>query len=214
MTRFLFSIRARAVVLCGVLGIIVSAVGFGASPASAALLQLRPNTKSCSYPSLTQPFISSGDSSLYMLAPGQVVDSFSGSGWSLSGGAKVKAATLESGRAGSVLDLPSGARAVSPPICVDEGFQTARMMARSVKGAGSVHVSATYEGIALLGIPLSLARDSGSVRGGSAWAPSDPVNVRPDSRSGWQVVRFTFVAQGFGSESQIYNYYVDPRMKG
>jgi hypothetical protein len=166
------------------------------------------------YPPLTQPFLSSGDANWYMLAPGQTIDSFNGTGWSLSGGAKVMSATVASGRTGSVLDLPSGARAVSPPICVDNGFQTARMMVRSVKGAGSVHVSATYEGISLLGLQVSFPRDSGSVRGGSAWTASSPVNVMPDSRSGWQVVRFTFIGEGSGTESQIYNYYVDPRMKG
>ena len=63
-------------------------------------------------------------------------------------------------------------------------------------------------------VQVSLARDSGIVRGGTNWAASNSVNVLPDNRSGWQVVRFTFVGEGAGSESQIYNYYVDPRMKG
>jgi hypothetical protein len=212
MNRFLFSIRSHVIAACGAVAILAPAVG--ASAASAALLQLRPNTKSCTYPALTQPFLSGGDANWYMLAPGQAVDSFSGSGWTLSGGAKVKSATVASGQTASVLDLPSGARAVSPPICVDNGFQTARMMARTVKGAGAVHVSATYEGISLLGIQVSFPRDSGTVRGATNWAASNPVNVRPDDRSGWQVVRFTFAGEGAGSESQIYNYYVDPRMKG
>ena len=204
--------RVRVALACGVAAALVTAVL--ASSASAALLQLRPNTASCTYPALTQPFLSDGDVNWYTLAPGQTVDNFDGSGWTLRNGAKVTSTTLAGGKTGSVLDLPSGAQAVSPPMCVDQGFPTARMMVRSVKGAGSVDVSATYEGISLLGLRLSLARDSGTVSGAEAWGPSDEVDVRPDDRAGWQVVRFTFTARGSRSQSQIYNYYVDPRMKG
>ncbi len=207
-----FKPRVGVVFACGVAAVFAMAALAGS--ASAALLQLRANTTSCTYPALTQPFLSFGDANWYTLAPGQSVDNFNGSGWTLRNGAKVTPTTVGSGMAGSVLDLPNGAQAVSPPMCVDQGFPTARMMIRSVKGAGSVDVTATYEGISLLGIPVSLARNSGTVRGTSAWAPSDSVDVRPDDRSGWQVVRFTFTARGAGSQSQIYNYYVDPRMKG
>jgi hypothetical protein len=35
---------------------------------------------------------------------------FTGTGWTLSGGAKVVSATLADGTTGTVLDLPSGAR--------------------------------------------------------------------------------------------------------
>ena len=204
--------RVRVVFACGVAAVLAATVL--ASSASAALLQLRANTTSCTYPALTQPFLAVGDANWYTLAPGQTVDSFNGSGWTLRNGATVASAKVASGKPGSVLHLPSGAQAVSPPMCVDETFPTARMMIRSVKGAGSVDVSATYEGISLLGIPVSLARYGGAVRGATAWSPSDSVNVSPDDRNGWQVVRFTFTARGTGSQSQIYNYYVDPRMKG
>ena len=204
--------RVRVALASGIAAVFATAAF--ASSASASLLQLRANTSSCTYPALTQPFLSDGDANWYTLAPGQTVDNFDGSGWTLRNGAKVTSTTVAGGMPGSVLDLPNGAQAVSPPMCVDQGFPTARMMVRSVKGSGSVDVSATYEGISLLGLRLSLARDGGSVRGADAWAPSNEVDVRPDDRDGWQVVRFTFTARGSRSQSQIYNYYVDPRMKG
>ena len=212
MKQVLSKPRVRLAFASGI-AVVLATVAF-ASSATASLLQLRANTASCTYPALSQPFLSFGDANWYTLAPGQTVDNFDGSGWTLRNGAKVTSTTVAGGMPGSVLDLPSGAQAVSPPMCVDEGFPTARMMVRSVKGAGSVDVSATYEGISLLGIRLSLARDSGAVSGGDAWGPSDEVDVRPDDRVGWQVVRFTFTARGSRSQSQIYNYYVDPRMKG
>ncbi len=214
MTQFLFSKRSRAILAGGVFAAIVFALGLVPRPAGAALLQLKPNTKGCVYPALTQPFLSAGDANWYTLAPGQSVDSFNGAGWTLSGGAQVKPATLANGKTGSVLNMPSGSRAVSPAICVDKGFQTARMRVRSLSSAG-VHVSATYEGISILGLRVSLPRDSGNVRSqNGAWAISSPIDVAPDDRTGWQVVRFTLVSRGTATSSQIYNFYIDPRMKG
>ncbi len=214
MNQFLFSVRSRAIATCGVLATLTSALALLPSSGSAALLRLRPDTSKCTYPTLTQPYSSLGDANWYFLAPGQALDSFSGSGWSLSGGAKVKSTTLASGRTGPVLDLPRGSRAVSPPICVKYDFQYARMLVRSLSGSQGVHVSATYDGINLLGIAVSLPRDSGTVRGSGTWGVSTPIDVRPNGTSSWQVVRFTLTPQGTSGDSQIYNFYVDPRMKG
>ena len=200
---------------CGVLGsLVVLAFGLSSTSAGAATAQLQPNSTPCKYPTLSQPFLSVGDANWYFLAPGQTVDNFNGSGWTLKGGATLKSTTVASGRSGSVLDLPSGATAISPTVCVDSGFQIARAMIRSIKGTDGVHVYANYGGTSTAGTSLSYGRDSGTIRGqGSRWTVSDPLNVLPDDRSGWQKVSFTFVGQGTGSESQIYNYYIDPRMK-
>src|SRR5690348_4681692 len=62
-------------------------------------------TTLCPPPILSQPF--AGDSRWYTLAPGETADNFSGTGWILTGGAKIVTTTLLDGRTGSVLDLPA-----------------------------------------------------------------------------------------------------------
>src|SRR6059058_4680699 len=47
------------------------------------------DTSSCGQARFSQPFLSSGDSHSYTLAPGQSVDDFSGTGWTFSAGAAV-----------------------------------------------------------------------------------------------------------------------------
>jgi hypothetical protein len=94
---------------------VVSATG--ASPALA-------DATSCTTPTLTQPFLSAGDTNLYTLAPGESADSFDGSGWTLLGQAKIVSTRLADGATGNVLDIPGGSVAISPPMCVDLTYQT------------------------------------------------------------------------------------------
>lgn len=226
--QFLFSSRTRALTaFCGAFASLVLLSGYGAGSANASvpkvgllttvgsLVSLSPDTSGCTYPSLSQPFAEAGDQNWYTLTPGQTVENFDGAGWQLSGGAKiVKSTKLASGRSGSVLDLPSGSSAVSPAICVDKTFQTARTMVRTVKGTGGLQAYATYDNVKIANIPVSLPRNSGTVNGVSDWSISNPIDVRPSNSSKWQVVRFTILSTGKSSESQLYNFYVDPRMKG
>jgi hypothetical protein len=59
----------------------------------------------------------------------------------------------------------------------------------------------------------SKPRNAGPVRGSqSDWTVSNPVNLHPGDRPGWQLVQFTLVPRGETSESQVYDFYVDPRM--
>ena len=59
-------------------------------------------------------------------------------GWTLSGGAAVVAGDDGLGvRGGSkVLSLPAGATVTTSPICIDETFTHARVLARSTVAAG------------------------------------------------------------------------------
>ena len=165
----------------------------------------------CTAPVFTQPFLDINDSNWYTLAPGQTVDNFDGTGWSLAGGAQVESATVASGATGSVLDLPSGSTAVSPQMCVDTTFKTARTMIRDVAGqGGGVRVAVTYKD----GKHSQKPSAAGNIGGnGSDWVASRRFNVKPSHVIGWQLVRFTFAAQGTGTEFQLSNFYVDPRMK-
>jgi hypothetical protein len=165
----------------------------------------------CTAPVFTQPFLDIGDSHQYTLAPGQTVDNFDGTGWTLTDGAQLESATVASGGNGSVLDLPNGSTAVSPQMCVDTTYRAARTMIRDVAGqGGGVRVSVTYKSGKHSQKPSATGNISGN---GSDWVASRRFNVKPSHVTGWQLVRFTFAAQGKDTEFQLSNFYVDPRMK-
>src|SRR5690242_11168980 len=72
----------------------------------------------CNAPALAQVYSWAQDSYWYANVPGVSWDTWSSSGWTLSGGAKVMADTLADGVRGNVLYMPSGSKAVSPQMCV------------------------------------------------------------------------------------------------
>jgi hypothetical protein len=168
-----------------------------------------PNTSACTAPPLWQPLLAIGDSNWYTLPPGETVDNFTGSGWTLTGGARITSAMLADGATGSVLDLPTGSQAVSPILCVNSGYKTVRTEVRDLAGSAGVHFSVSYEGTNSWSTPV----DTGLVHGQQTkWTMSDPVNVQPANITGWQLVRFTLVPAGIKSDYQIYNFWLDPRM--
>ena len=206
MKQFLFSHRSRAIGLSGILAATFAALG--ASSALAATVT-PVDTSACSPAQLSQAFQSIRDNNWYTLAPGQSVNNFTGTGWTLSGGAQLTSASLADGGAGSVLDLPSGASAVSPPMCVSSDYPTARTMVRDVVGSEGVHISVAYAGTKTADKPKNVGQVHGSQ---SDWTASNPFNVHPGNVPGWQLVQFTLTAGGKSSDFQIYNFWVDPRM--
>jgi hypothetical protein len=200
MKKYLFSPRSLA------LGGLISA--FAAVPAHAATTAV--DTSICSNPLLTQPFVSAKDNNWYTLLPGETPGGFGGDGWTLSGGAKVVTATLPDGSTTSVLDLPSGAKAVSPTICVTSAYPTARAMVRNVVGAEGVFFYVSYEGTSTWSVP----KNTGQVHGAnSAWTLATPVNVQPSNTTGWQPMRITLIPGGKTSDFQVYDLYVDPHAR-
>jgi hypothetical protein len=206
MTKYLFSRRSLS--LSGGLAVVLA--GLAVTPALASFTPTAPvNTSACSAPQLSQPYLSAGDSNWYTLAPGQTPGNFVGAGWKLSGGAHITTVRLQNGQTGSVLDLPSGSTAVSPPMCVASDYPTARTTVRNVVGSQGVHTYVSYAGTRTAYNP----QDTGQFHGNnSAWTLSNPINVHPGNLPGWQLVQFTFAPGGMTSEFQIYNFYVDPRM--
>lgn len=189
------------------LGLVILAVAAAAVPAPAAA---SADTSMCPDPVFSQPFLPFGDGNRYTLIPGESFDNFDGGSWDLSGGATITQTTLADGAIGSVLDLPSGAKAVSPIVCVTSSYPTARTMVRDVKGSEGVFFYVSYEGTSTWNTP----KNTGQVHGNStAWTPATPVNMQPDNVAGWQPVRITLIPGGKTSDFQIYNLYVDPRMK-
>jgi hypothetical protein len=198
---------ARRLICAGLLA--AGCAGIGAAQAAADIVTVND----CSAPTLTQPFLSWGDQNYYALAPGQDPGSFNGTGWTLTRGASVVTTTLADGSTNTVLDLPSGSRAVSPTMCVDSTYPTARAMVRDVGGPGGVGFLASYQNTSGWNYPQFTAWIGGTP--GADWTPSNPINLQPSTMPGWQLARFTFVAAGVtGSEFQLYNFYVDPYRKG
>jgi len=185
------------------------ALTVGAVPAQAATSPAK-ETSQCKEPLLTQPFLSFGDSNYYTLAPGQTPGHFEGTGWTLSGGASVKATTLYNGLPGTVLDLPSGSKAVSPTFCITKEYPTARTFVRDLAGSQGVYLNVSYEGTATWNKP----KNTGQVHGNNTeWTLSTPVNMQPENVEGWQVVRLTLVPGGTKSDFQLSNLYIDPYVR-
>ncbi|MGN6867881.1 MAG: hypothetical protein ACTHMY_05685 [Solirubrobacteraceae bacterium] len=185
------------------LAVLFAAVA-GGSAQAAPLVQ----TSACSQPSytFTQPFSSFKDANWYTLAPGQSVNSFDGTGWTLSGGASLVTTTLADGSTGTVLDLPAGATAVSPPMCVSAAYPKARAQVRDVVGGNSVRLFVQYTNTPSWLKPIG----AGTLAGQTQWVNSQPLDLHPGNLYGWQQEVFTLTGGPKGTDAQVYNFYVDP----
>jgi hypothetical protein len=166
----------------------------------------------CAGQTFTQPFAGLADLNYYTLVPG---GEFSGpqEGWQLSRGAQISSATRPDGTTGGVLDLPSGAEAISPPVCVTLHYPTARVWALDAEGSGGVAVSVAYAGSRTESKAKTVAQLHGE---GGSWTSSGAFNVQPQiagHEEGTREVRFIFLAGGKSSDTQLFGLYVDPRMR-
>ena len=212
----LFSRRVRLMSIRGALGVLFAVLAASpamagnkfaaATTAIAAASTTTSTTANCSVPPLTSPFAAYGDTNLYALVPGEVFDGLAGTGWTLTGGASIRTATLADGSTGQVLDLPAGSIAVSPAMCVDYTYPTARMMVRTITQGAPVSFFAEYAGTGNL-------VSAGNVKSqGSGWQPSAVLQTNPGTQPGWQLAQFALIAGNTG-DTQVYNLFVDPRMK-
>jgi hypothetical protein len=166
----------------------------------------------CQAPVLSQPFSDLKDTRDYVLAPGGDFSDPSGAGWQFFGGARVLNDTTPDGSTGGTLYMPSGSMAVSPVMCVDMTYPTARMWAQTLGGDGDVHFSVSYAGTKTELKP----QDVGHVHGDkSRWKLSGDVHIKPElagKDTGWRKVAFVLTAGGKTGEFEIDDIYVDPRM--
>jgi hypothetical protein len=201
---------ARRVLAVG-LALVGSALA--ANPASAATA-LTPTAaeplSSCSNPSITQPFVGVGDRNYYFLASGGAFDSASTAGWELRNGASIVQTTQRDGTLGGVLDLPSNAQATSPVLCITSDYPTARLWVRNLVGSEGVFFYVSYWKNGVWTTPKNTGQFHGD---GNAWTLSNPMNIQPSGVTGWQQVRFTFVAGGTRSRFQVDEFWVDPRAR-
>ena len=166
----------------------------------------------CSGQSFVQPFTAFKDSNFYTLVNGSEFAT-AAEGWELSGGAQVISTTYPDATTGGVLDLPSGSKAVSPPVCVTLLYPTARVWVRDVKGSEGVAVDVSYAGTVTAVTPKNVGQVHGQQ---TNWTLSNPINVQPQTAGPGEearTVRFVFIAGGKTSDFQVYDLYVDPRMR-
>jgi len=157
-----------------VAGFCLVLLGLSAAPALAA--GSPPTTPtSCEGQTFSQPFTAQNDFNYYTLVPGGEFNSAS-EGWTLSRGAQIVQTTRPNAATGGVLNLPSGSRAVSPPVCVTLQYQTARVWVRNVRGAAAVTVGVAYAGTPTATNPKAVGQVHGQQ---SSWTLSEPFNLEP-----------------------------------
>src|SRR4051812_6971254 len=186
-----------------------AALGPGAGAAPPRVPAATPTpvdpVSACSHGPFSQPLLAFNDTNFYTLAPG---GDFEGpTSWELSRGANIQ----PDGSRGGVLDLPSGAQATSPPLCITSDYPKARSFVRNVAGSEGVFffVSHLRNGV------WTTPKNTGQFHGDKTnWTLSGGINIQPSGTAGWQQARFTFVAGGTKSRFQVDDFWVDPKMRG
>ena len=163
-----FARRAGAAIALGLVGGTV-ATAAGAAPAYANL------GLSCPSPTST-PFAPWSDDANYAFVPDGGFEG-GGSGWSLSGGARVVSGNesfyVHSKTDKASLSLPAGASATSPPMCISLLSSKMRFLVVGSTGS-SVKVQVIYRGLlsSVLGI-----LDGGTISAGGSWKPSPAIGM-------------------------------------
>lgn len=218
--------RALAVASVGLLTWL-GAAGLAATPAMA-------DTASCSDPVLTQPFTASNDQNYYTLVPVRAPTTLTRAVGHLPAGRRFSPQRWPMAAVAVCSILPSGSMAVSPPVCVNSNYPTARTMLGDVAGRGGVLFYASYaspntgtdqnnsaggqnqgQGAGWFqGSSQAVGWLQGAAQGGG-WSLSDPLQLNPPKVSAWTIARLRFISLGTeNSDYQLYDFYVDPYSRG
>jgi len=187
--------------------VMIAAIGTGA-PAAQAASSSAPAV--CPGQVFSQPFAAYEDLRYYVLAPGGEFNGPGAEGWTFTGGAHLVTTTRPTGVSGGALDLPAGAVATSPPICVTLAYPIARVWVEGVNGEKGVGVAVSYAGTSSELEPKGV----GAVRSPKGSWTLGEFNVAPrlaGKEEAAREVRFVFTARK-GSESLLYGLYIDPRL--
>lgn len=149
------------------------------------------------------------DRSFYTLAPGGDFETLA-EGWTLEGATLAADSSpfqLGAALGASSLELPAGASAVTPPICVERGFPTFRFVARSVADEQAVlKVQVLYAN--------GRKKATGRVKPAAEWAPTRKLSLAQGrfkirrGRSAQVQLRFAVTA----GTARLDDVYIDPRM--
>jgi hypothetical protein len=176
---------------------------------AAAIAKSSTTPTTCEGQVFSQPFLAYGDSHLYTLAPGGEFNNAS-EGWTLSGGASLIATTRPEGAKGNALNLPKGAKAVSPPMCVTLSYPSARAWVNGPSGENGIVVSVSYAST----VSAISPQEVGVIKARYGTWKLGRFSVEPSLAGLEQAPReVRFVFEGKKGESQLFDVYVDPRMK-
>lgn len=210
-SRIAFKLPLAAGACLVVLSIFGSTSALAARGTTSAPAPTSGSGAGCEGQIFTEPFALFGDFAKYMLVPGSQFNT-AGEGWEFSGGAQITETVRPFGLRGDALELPSGAEAESPPVCVNMTYETAKVWIKRINGSGRLKVSVSYAGTRSENRPVKVA----AFRGGPSWSP-EAFEVEPGLAPGEpeeaREVRFIFsAAEGGSTDFQLYGVYVDPRM--
>jgi hypothetical protein len=187
----------RRIVSCWI-GLVAVVAGLAATPTSG---QASASTTTCPAVPESQPFLGLGDSNWYALVPNGDFSNNAGGGWQLSGGAQIVPAVLPTGASGNVLSLPRGAKAISPPMCVDMTYANVRAWVKA------------NPGISVTGLVAGHSQSQTLNGRSSAWTAPPAVNVLPGGLTGVVQLQLVFQFTGSTGSGLVYDIFVDPRMK-
>jgi hypothetical protein len=191
------------------------------------ILETADSRTACENPLIEHPFAQYGDNLDYVLAPDGNFNA-SVAGWQLAGGAKVVA--TDKGRS---LQLPKGATAISPSMCLDLNFPTFRMYHKVVKqktgllggvlslvlgdaDEAELKVEVVYYEIANpVWTEMKQFDGRQGTSAGNGWRLSDHIDLKPDlggSAPGARqaALRFTVEDADKGESFLLDDVYVDP----
>jgi hypothetical protein len=177
---------------------------------TASLFAGQTPVNECAPSPMSKPFIAFGDLRSYVLAPNGDFSNASGGGWQFTGGASVASAARPVVGTSGVLSLPAGATALSPLMCVDLDYPTARTW---VGGTGALTIDVVYPDTSKGLKPKSVGKVAGLPT--SAWKLSSDFDVRPQiggKYAGWRRVSF-LLTNSSKSAVQVDDFFVDPRMR-
>jgi len=194
----------------------VAVVSMTAAAPSASAGVLVASAPDCKPKPATQPFAPWGDVTQYNLAPG---GSFEGGArsWSLAGGASLVSGNEPWKVAGAAhsrsLQLPPGATATSPVICVGLEHPSLRFFAKNNRALLS---TMTVEVIVETSLGLTAAVPIGVLLPNGQWKPSPKflivANLLPLLPGEHTPVQFRVRSVGLGTWS-VDDFYVDPRCR-
>jgi hypothetical protein len=194
----------------------VAVVSLAAAAPSASAGLLVASAPDCTAKPTTQPFKPWGDTTGYNLSPGGSFEGGAGS-WSLAGGAKLVSGNEPWKVAGAAhsrsLQLPPGATATSPVICVGLEHPTLRFFAKNNRALLS---TMTVEVIVETSLGLKAAVPIGLLLPNGQWKPSPKIwviaNLLPLLPGQHTPVQFRVRSVGLGTWS-VDDFYVDPRFR-
>jgi hypothetical protein len=227
MRRILTLPLAVVATLTCLLGAVGTAHAGSTPLGTTQIIETADSRTTCDKPLIEHPFTRFGDNLDYVLAPGGKFDG-NFSGWQLAGGAKV--ISTDKGRS---LQLPRGASAISPSMCLDLNYPTFRMYHKVVKPKtgllgsilglvlgspedADIRVEVVYPAlVAPLWTEMTRFDGREGVSAGNGWRLFDPIDLKPELGGALPgarqaALRFTVLDAASKESVLLDDVYVDP----